>query len=369
MNRNLTLAIVGLIVALIFGGLKIASLIVDFLFGWIFSFTPIHGGMAQTSITILVLVLVSVACFAWYRGKNPKLVVAMLMALAQVFFVYCLYFGYLADVLVAQTGYGEREITFWLSVAIVPVVGIFWYLFLSLFMGTSGKMAIGYVILSVLMCSVIAGDMYCRPFDLFEHLPKKDANGKVLKDEAGNPVAESKFYILRNEEGRIIEVSHSEGISTRYGKPLVKGTPEDAAEVERFEEQNSKNLIFLKSLSSSSSSHSKQPTLVFEKPYTFADAFNEYGQIDTFKFVDDGVNVGDKVEVIAKPIDGGGFSGEEVGIWQGEKFFPPWDMTVKGYYFTIIESAPKGNIFMISLNSRKDLGVTIRVTRGNNLKS
>jgi len=106
-----------------------------------------------------------------------------------------------------------------------------------------------------------------------------------------------------------------------------------------------------------------QIIIVFEKPYTFADAFNEYGQIDTFKFVDDGVNVRDKVEVIAKPIDGGKFSGEEVGIWRGEKFSPPWDMTVKGYYSTIIESAPKGNIFMISLNSRKDLGVTIRVTR------
>ena len=114
---------------------------------------------------------------------------------------------------------------------------------------------------------------------------------------------------------------------------------------------------------------SKRLTLVFEKSYTFADAFNEYGQIDTFKFVDDGVNEGDKVEVIAKPIDGGEFSGKEIGIWQGEKFSPPWDMTVNGYYSIVIESAPEGNIFMISLNSRKDLRVTVRVIRGVNFKS
>ena len=114
---------------------------------------------------------------------------------------------------------------------------------------------------------------------------------------------------------------------------------------------------------------SKRSILVFEKSYTFADAFNEYGQIDTFKFVDDGVNEGDKVEVIAKPIDGGEFSGKEIGIWQGEKFSPPWSMTVKGYYSTIVEFAPAGNIFMISLNSRKDLRVTVRVTRGVNFKS
>jgi len=106
-----------------------------------------------------------------------------------------------------------------------------------------------------------------------------------------------------------------------------------------------------------------QIVTVFEKSYTFADAFNEYGQIHTFKFVDDGVNVGDKVEVIAKPIDGGEFSGEEIGIWQGEKFDPPWDRTTNGYYSSIVEVAPQGKKFTISLCSRKDLRVLVRVTR------
>jgi hypothetical protein len=115
-----------------------------------------------------------------------------------------------------------------------------------------------------------------------------------------------------------------------------------------------------KPLRNSSAHVSKRLTLVFEKPYTFADAFNEYGQIDTFKFVDDGVNVGDRLEVIAKPIDGGEFSGKEVGIWRGEKFSPPWNMTVNGYYSSTVGSAPAGKIFMISLNSRKDLIVTVR---------
>ena len=115
---------------------------------------------------------------------------------------------------------------------------------------------------------------------------------------------------------------------------------------------------------SSSSRVSRQ--VVFEKSYEMKDAYDEYGQVRTFQAGKDDVKKGDKLEIIAKPKNGGEFSGTEIYIWRGGEFDPKWARTVNGYYSREIEQLDDGGFFVISLAKRDDISVTVRVTRISN---
>ena len=57
------------------------------------------------------------------------------------------------------------------------------------------------------------------------------------------------------------------------------------------------------------------------------------------------------------------FSGDEIFKLQGANFKPPWIETKNGVYTHRIESLTDGGYFIISLGGRKDLEVTVTVTR------
>jgi tetratricopeptide (TPR) repeat protein len=103
--------------------------------------------------------------------------------------------------------------------------------------------------------------------------------------------------------------------------------------------------------------------VTFEKTYTFDDSFNEYGQIETIRYGVDDVKVGDKIEVIGKLKGSNTFSGQEIAIYRGKNFDPEWETTKNGYLSQPVEFLPVGKTYGISLGGRKDVQVTIRVTR------
>jgi tetratricopeptide (TPR) repeat protein len=108
--------------------------------------------------------------------------------------------------------------------------------------------------------------------------------------------------------------------------------------------------------------------VTFEKTYTFDDAYDKaYGQINTIKFGYDDCKVGDQIEVIAEPLGGGKFTGKEIYIWRGKKFIPKWAKTENGYYTQSVQWLPpkaEGKFYVISLDKRKDVEVTVKVSRG-----
>jgi len=108
-----------------------------------------------------------------------------------------------------------------------------------------------------------------------------------------------------------------------------------------------------------------QTIVVFgPKPYTYADAYDqEHGQITTFQVGKDDVRVGDWLDITARPLDGGEFSGKEIGMWQGKEFDPPWLESKGGRIACRIEHLNDGGFLIISLCERKDLKVTVTVTR------
>jgi len=104
--------------------------------------------------------------------------------------------------------------------------------------------------------------------------------------------------------------------------------------------------------------------VVFEKIYTFEDAYDkEYGQIQTIKFGEDDVRIGDQIEVIAHIKGSDTFSGDEIWIWRGEEFNPMWVPTKNGYHSRPVETFESGKYFVISLGGRKDVEVKVRAKR------
>jgi len=111
------------------------------------------------------------------------------------------------------------------------------------------------------------------------------------------------------------------------------------------------------------SSEDYSMNVVFEKNYTFDDAFDKkYGQIKTIRFGQDDVRVGDKIEVVTRLKNGGYFKGKEIGIWNGDMNNLKWERTKNGYYSEKVKKTQKGS-FTISLSKRRDVRVLVRVER------
>ncbi len=103
---------------------------------------------------------------------------------------------------------------------------------------------------------------------------------------------------------------------------------------------------------------------IFEKKYTYADAFEkEHGQIYTIDYDADDIQVGDEINVIAKTIGSDSFTGDEIWIEQGKDFNPPWIETENGTKTINVNYVPKGKRFAISLGGRKDVEVSVTIKR------
>jgi tetratricopeptide (TPR) repeat protein len=110
-------------------------------------------------------------------------------------------------------------------------------------------------------------------------------------------------------------------------------------------------------------SSSRYSVVVFEKTYTFDDAFeNIHGQIRTIKFGKDNIRIGDQIEVVVQLKDGSKFRGKEIGIWNGDKNRLIWERTKNGYHSEIVKETQKG-IYTISLAKRRDITVVVRIQR------
>ena len=107
-----------------------------------------------------------------------------------------------------------------------------------------------------------------------------------------------------------------------------------------------------------------QTIIVLNRTYTYDNVSDKkYGYIYAFQFDKDGIMPNDKVEVIAKPLNGGDFIGNEIWIYRGKNFKPEWYQTIGGYFSKDIETSPKGIKFCVSFGGRRDLKVNVKVTR------
>lgn len=109
-----------------------------------------------------------------------------------------------------------------------------------------------------------------------------------------------------------------------------------------------------------------QDVVIFEtpKPLTFSDAYEkEHGQISAIDFSLYPIQAGDLVVIIAKTVKMDKFTGDEIGICRGKNATPQWDETTNGYYSKTSERSISTGTFEVSLGGRKDVEVTVRVTR------
>lgn len=101
----------------------------------------------------------------------------------------------------------------------------------------------------------------------------------------------------------------------------------------------------------------------FNQTYTFADAVDDYGQVDTIRFGKDDVKVGDVVSVTATLLGSSEFSGKEIAIILGKEFNPYYVLTENGKRTWPIEVVKPGKVLTISLRKRQDVEVRVMVTR------
>jgi tetratricopeptide (TPR) repeat protein len=106
--------------------------------------------------------------------------------------------------------------------------------------------------------------------------------------------------------------------------------------------------------------------VVFEtkKPLTINDAYDkERGRISVFSAEQYPPKKNDVIEVTAKVIGENGFSGKEICIYRGDNFTPQWADTVQGIWKKVFELDVNSGEFIISLDGRKDVEVTVKATR------
>lgn len=99
-----------------------------------------------------------------------------------------------------------------------------------------------------------------------------------------------------------------------------------------------------------------------EKPFTIDDAFqhSQIAVIDTEQFP---LKEGDLIEIQAISKRMNGFEGKEIYIWKGKNFNPKWESTKNGYYKEKVQVEGKKGKYIISLDGRKDVEVTVKVSR------
>jgi len=188
---------------------------------WVLSF----GGINDTA-AILSGILALWFAIIYAAIIKPKTIAQALQALGMGFsqwaFLAWIYYGKITDYFVSAYGYDPRLVMLVQTPLLIVAVGIIYYGALDVY-NIKPSAWKAYTLISVFGTVVIMAGIYAQPYALFHH-------------EAEAP--EAKFYILRDETGKLIDVSYSPGYSVKYGKPLKPGTPADVPDVIKYKKEN-----------------------------------------------------------------------------------------------------------------------------------
>ena len=186
------------------------------------------------------IVFLSLGAYSIYSKRETfsQAVTAFFMAVGHWIFLKEFYYGWFTDYVVATHGTDPRFVLFWQTLGIMVAAAIIYYMVVYVFEVKPNAWK-AYALISFFGPILIAGMMYSQPYSFFEHLPK-DKDGNPAQDVNGNYEVRSKFWLLKNEDGDIIDLSYSPGVSESYGKQLVRGTPGDVEQVRIYLQKNSK---------------------------------------------------------------------------------------------------------------------------------
>lgn len=185
------------------------------------------------------------------------------------------------------------------------------------------------------------------------------AAGKTYLRRGQTDIADGLFAMAVGNDGSL----NSEVNQTRtdYGMRLLETAKTKPKEERKKYIEEAKKYVDQKTVDEAF----PPPTLkiVFEKTYTYDDAFSKEGGIKAIEFGVDDVKIGDTVEVVATLLNGEKFSGQEIGVFRSNELNPPWDTTRQGYYRQKIEMFEPGKFYLISTGGRRDVKITVKATR------
>jgi hypothetical protein len=224
MTRNAYIAtVIGIIIAAIFIGRSIWAGI---------NYASNLSGI--NVILIGLLIVVGVIYVIYYLSTCPdgnltgNLWTVFWLVIAQGIFLF-IYYGKFYEYVIGKYGLDPRLLLLVMTALFFIVIAIIYFGSIHV-LGAPARTWIAHVLFSVIGALLIAGWMFVQPFVLFDHNPDKE--NVTVTD--GKNVAKGKFWVLKDENGKIVDISWSSGYSTKYGKQLVQGTPEDARAAMEF---------------------------------------------------------------------------------------------------------------------------------------
>ncbi len=189
--------------------------------GWVLSL----GGIDNTA-AILSGILALGFMVVYAAIVKPRTITQTLQALGMGFsqwaFLAWIYYGKITDYLVSAYGYEPRLVMLAQTPLLIVAVGIIYYGALDAY-DVKPSAWKAYTLISVFGTVVIMLGIYAQPYVLFSH----DADAPTPK-----------FYVLRDENGKLIDVSYSPKFSVKYGKRLRPGTPADVPDVIKYKNAN-----------------------------------------------------------------------------------------------------------------------------------
>ena len=230
------------------GVILIAWALLTFKSGYIVLTWAIFGDAFPKTGVIIFVITLFIGCLIFYLTTKNKLakdiLTAICMAAGNWFIIYTLYFSFIYETIVLRYGANPTAVQAIMCLMIVPSVGVFYWAVFSHF-DVKIKIWPAYLLISIFGPIVVGIGAYMQPYQLFDHVVINE-QGRVAKKEMesyyydidtnkqtamkGVYPIRSKFWILWDTNDNIIDHSSSPGVSARYGREFVRGTPSDVDE-------------------------------------------------------------------------------------------------------------------------------------------
>jgi hypothetical protein len=309
----------------------------------IFEFAGLPEKFASWVVILGVCALIVFAVIN--RQRISQFFKAIFLGVGQYLLLYYVYYGKIYDYFLAHFGFEPRYLALSQTFFLIFAVGVVWYGSFYVF-DVKPSLWKAYTLISVIGPFVIFGIIWSQPYNLFDH---------TAKDASGNYVTKAKAYILKDDNGKVIDVMYSPGISTRYGKPLTAALPEDVKGIEEYLKNNSK-ISFIYG-GNKGSVKTPQLVTILEKSFTDADIDPVRGNITGFIW-DERFKVGDTICIDGQIPEGA----PEIEIHRGKNFNPEWLTTTNGKFEFPIKQVPaSGTYCLVWIEKDKNIKFTLRV--------
>ncbi len=195
----------------------------------------------QTLIWVLVIgsIIGLVAVSVFGKARRDQTFELIAFTIMQYIFLDWIYYGAIYKWILVEYGIEPRVLVLVQTSLLLIVVATLYYMTVHVYKPQPGMWR-AYGLITVFGSLLICSSIYFKPYVFFEHAKGVKDNKTVSVEEGVDGLeAKSKFWILRNKENEIIDLSWSPGFSATYGRALTQGTADDVSDAMEFQKKNS----------------------------------------------------------------------------------------------------------------------------------